>query len=80
LKSSIAWANSCWSILSTACRMTSFNSFKYGVCGCIHGPSGTHRGINHMMTSQETLGAMAQRRNAKWGAQGTCFKERSLVT
>jgi len=25
------------------------------------------------MTSQETLGAMAHRRNAKWGAQGTCL-------
>ena len=28
LKSSIARANSCWSIVSTSCRMASFNSFK----------------------------------------------------
>jgi len=28
LKSSIAWANSWWSIVSTSCRMASFNSFK----------------------------------------------------
>jgi hypothetical protein len=27
--------------------------------GCTHGTSGTPRGRNHMMTSQETLGAMA---------------------
>ena len=27
-KSSIAQANSCWSIVSTSCRMASFNSFK----------------------------------------------------
>jgi len=28
LKSSIAQANSCWSTVSTSCRMASFNSFK----------------------------------------------------
>ena len=28
LKSSIARADSCWSIVSTSCRMASFNSFK----------------------------------------------------
>jgi hypothetical protein len=33
-----------------------------------------------MMTGQETLGAMEQRRNAKWGTQETCLKERALVS
>jgi len=36
------------------------------------------RGRNHMMTSQETLRAMTQRRNAKWGAQGTCLSSCDL--
>ena len=80
LKSSIAQANSCWSIVSTSCRMASFNSFKLRGLWVYTLPFSTLRGRNHMMTSQETLRAMAHRRNAKWGAQGTCFEESSLVS
>ena len=62
LKSSIARANSCWSIVSTSCRMASFNSFKLRGLWVYTRPLGTPRGRNHMMTSQETLGPMAHRR------------------
>jgi hypothetical protein len=65
LKLSIAWANSCWSIVSTSCRMASSNSFKLRSLWVYTDPSSTLRGRNHMMTSQEALGPwyVAETRN-----------------
>jgi len=53
---------------------------NYGVCECTHGPSGTPRRRNHMITSQVTLGAMVHGRNAiSSGGLKTAFK-RMVVT
>ena len=80
LKSSIARANSCWSIVNTSCRMAPFNSFKLRGLWVYTRPFRyPQRKKSHTMTSQETLGAVAHRRNAKWGARGTCFEKRSLL-
>ena len=46
---------------------------KWSSASTIYTGWSTGVGRNHMMTSQETLGAMAHRRNMKWGAQGTCL-------